>query len=45
VLLAQVRSGPLDLPLFKKPLDATLRRTKRLTSRAFDLHLSVRGIE
>lgn len=41
----QARSGPLDLPLFKKPLDASLRRTKRLTSRAFDLHLSVRGIE
>lgn len=43
--LAQVRSGPVDLPLFKKPVDLTLRRAKRLTSRAFDLHLSIRGIE
>lgn len=41
----QVHNGPLDLPLFKKPVDLTLHRTKRLTSRAFDLHLTVRGIE
>ncbi len=41
----QVRNGPLDLPLFKKPVDLTLRRTKRLTSRQFDLHLTMRGIE
>ncbi len=41
----QVRSGPVDLPLYRKPMDLTLRRTKRLTSRAYDLHLTVRGIE
>lgn len=43
--MLQVRSGPLDLPLYKKPVDLTLRRTRRLTSRAFDLHLTLRGIE
>jgi len=43
--LRQVRGGQVDLPLFKKPMDMTLRRTRRLSSRAFDLHLTVRGIE
>ena len=41
----QVRNGPVDLPLYRKPLDPTLRRTKRLSSRSDGLHLTVRGIE
>lgn len=35
----------MDLPLLKKPVDLTLKRTRRLTSRAFDLHLTLRGLE
>lgn len=42
--IPQVRSGPVDLPLLKKPLDLTLRRARRLTSRGPDLHISVRGV-
>ncbi|KAL4421457.1 hypothetical protein ABPG75_010748 [Micractinium tetrahymenae] len=42
---ARVRGGPVDLPLFKKPVDLTLKRMRRLTSRAYDLHLTLRGIE
>jgi hypothetical protein len=45
LLPLQVRNGPVDLPLFRKPLDPTLRRTKRLSSRSDGLHLTVRGIE
>jgi hypothetical protein len=44
LLLLQVRGGPLDLPLLKKPVDASLRKVRRL-SRTFDLHLSIRGVE
>lgn len=40
----QVRSGPVDLPLLKKPVDLTMRRAKRLTSRGPDLHISIRGV-
>lgn len=40
----QVRSGPVDLPLLKKPVDLTLRRARRLTSRGPDLHIAVRGV-
>ena len=40
----QVRSGPLDLPLYKKPVDVTLQRARRVNSRANDLHLTVRGL-
>ncbi|PSC68707.1 Molybdopterin synthase catalytic subunit [Micractinium conductrix] len=42
---ARVRNGPVDLPLLKKPVDLTLRRTRRLTSRAYDLHLTMRGVD
>ncbi|PRW32634.1 epidermal growth factor receptor substrate 15-like 1 [Chlorella sorokiniana] len=41
---ARVRSGPVDLPLLKKPVDLTLRRARRLTSRGPDLHIAVRGV-
>ena len=40
----QVRSGPVELPLLKKPVDLSLRRVRRLTSRGPDLHISVRGV-
>lgn len=43
--LRQVRSGPVELPLLKKPVDLTLRKARRLSGRGPDLHLSVRGIE
>lgn len=39
----QVREGPLNLPLFRKPLDLSLRRLKRL-GKHDDLRLSIFGV-
>lgn len=42
---SRVRSGPVDLPLMKKPLDITRRRTTYRFKTGRTLHLTVRGIE
>lgn len=41
-LWLQVREGPLCLPLFRKPLDLSLRRLKRI-GRGDDLRLNIDG--
>jgi hypothetical protein len=41
----RVRCGPMVLPLFKKPLDPSLQRLKRLNSKGPGLHIAVRGVE
>lgn len=42
---SRVRCGPMVLPLFKKPMDLTVRKCKRLNSRGPGLHVFVRGME
>lgn len=39
----QVREGPLGLALYRKPLDLSLRRLKKL-GRSDDLRLTVLGL-
>ena len=41
----RVRCGPMVLPLFRKPVDTSLKKLKRLNSKGPALHLTVRGVE
>lgn len=42
---SRVRCGPMVLPLFKKPVDFSLRRLKRLNAHGPAMHVTVRGVE
>ncbi len=42
---SRVRCGPMVLPLFKKPMDTSLQKLKRLNGRGPGLHITVRGVE
>jgi Cytoskeletal adhesion len=42
---SRVRCGPMVLPLFKKPMDYSLQKMKRLNGRGPGLHITVRGVE
>lgn len=40
---SRVRCGPMILPLFKKPMDTSLQKLKRLGGRTVVLHMRVAG--
>ncbi|KAG7672210.1 hypothetical protein NADE_000116 [Nannochloris sp. 'desiccata'] len=42
---SRVRCGPMVLPLFKKPMDTSLQKLKRLNGRGPGLHITVSGVE
>jgi len=42
---SRVRCGPMVLPLFKKPMDTSLQKLKRLNGRGPALHITVGGAE